>query len=70
MLLWTIVPFLRVGSSLQLNFNLLQISVVGNLDNQVIREEHMNIHRVYSVITLRLVHWRKDKPVPTILGYI
>lgn len=58
------VPFLRVGSSLQLNFNLLQISLIGNLGNQVIR----NIHKVYSVITLRLVPWGKDKPVPAFWG--
>lgn len=53
-LLCSIVPSLRVGSSLQLNFNLLQISLIGNLGNQVIRKEDMNIHRVYSVIILRL----------------
>lgn len=68
MLLWPIVPSLRVGSSLLLNFNLLQISLIGNLGKQVIRKEDMNIQRVYSVITLRLVPWGKDKLVPAFWG--
>lgn len=58
MLHWPIVTSLITESSLWLKFKLLQISLIGNLGNQVSRKEDVNKLWVLAVSTISTLEER------------